>query len=333
MEGSCAGSRDARRSRARPACRHAGRMMQRVLLVGCGDVALRVAQRLAHRARLIGLTRDRDDVREAPRAWHRPARRRPRRSPHARPPEDRAVRGAAFRAAALRRQGRPAHAPSAGGACERADYTAAHRLHLDVGRVWRLRRRAGCSKRGRAGRRRRARAAASRPRIACAAGPRITVRRCRSSACRAFTRRRACRSSGSSRARRCSHPTTTSTPNHIHADDLARAVVAALYHGRPNRAYNVSDDSEMKMGAWFDTVADAFHLPRPPRVALGRRRAADRADAAVVHERIAAPVQRTAEARAARASRASDAACDARADRAARSSRKQLRARRSDATP
>jgi hypothetical protein len=22
----------------------------------------------------------------------------------------------------------------------------------------------------------------------------------------------------------------------------------------------------MKMGTWFDTVADAFHLPRPPRV-------------------------------------------------------------------
>jgi nucleoside-diphosphate-sugar epimerase len=54
--------------------------------------------------------------------------------------------------------------------------------------------------------------------------------------------------------------------NHIHADDLARAVIAALYHGRPNRAYNVSDDSDMKMGAWFDTIADAFHLPRPPRV-------------------------------------------------------------------
>jgi nucleoside-diphosphate-sugar epimerase len=54
--------------------------------------------------------------------------------------------------------------------------------------------------------------------------------------------------------------------NHIHADDLARAVVAALYRGRPNRAYNVNDDSDMKMGAWFDTVADAFHLPRPPRV-------------------------------------------------------------------
>lgn len=54
--------------------------------------------------------------------------------------------------------------------------------------------------------------------------------------------------------------------NHIHADDLAHAVVGALYRGRANRAYNVSDDSEMKMGAWFDAIADAFQLPRPPRV-------------------------------------------------------------------
>jgi nucleoside-diphosphate-sugar epimerase len=54
--------------------------------------------------------------------------------------------------------------------------------------------------------------------------------------------------------------------NHIHADDLARAVVAATFRGKPNRAYNVADDAELKMGGWFDAVADAFHLPRPPRV-------------------------------------------------------------------
>lgn len=54
--------------------------------------------------------------------------------------------------------------------------------------------------------------------------------------------------------------------NHIHADDLARATVAALFRGLPNRAYNITDDAEMKMGGWFDAVADAFHLPRPPRV-------------------------------------------------------------------
>ncbi len=54
--------------------------------------------------------------------------------------------------------------------------------------------------------------------------------------------------------------------NHIHADDLARAVVAAMFRAKPNRAYNVTDDAEMKMGGWFDMVADAFHLARPPRV-------------------------------------------------------------------
>ncbi|MCC6193878.1 MAG: NAD-dependent epimerase/dehydratase family protein [Burkholderiales bacterium] len=62
------------------------------------------------------------------------------------------------------------------------------------------------------------------------------------------------------------HPEDDVFINHIHADDLARAAVAAIFHGRANRAYNVTDDAEMKMGAWFDTVADAFHLPRPPRV-------------------------------------------------------------------
>jgi nucleoside-diphosphate-sugar epimerase len=54
--------------------------------------------------------------------------------------------------------------------------------------------------------------------------------------------------------------------NHIHAADLARAAVAALFRAKPNRAYNVTDDAELKMGGWFDAVADAFRLPRPPRV-------------------------------------------------------------------
>lgn len=54
--------------------------------------------------------------------------------------------------------------------------------------------------------------------------------------------------------------------NHIHADDLARIIVAALLHGKPNRVYHASDDGEMKMGDYFDVVADAYHLPRPPRI-------------------------------------------------------------------
>ncbi|MGH8679116.1 MAG: SDR family oxidoreductase [Burkholderiales bacterium] len=54
--------------------------------------------------------------------------------------------------------------------------------------------------------------------------------------------------------------------NHIHADDLARVVIAALARGRAGRAYNASDDSSMKMGDYFDLVADLAGLPRPPRV-------------------------------------------------------------------
>jgi nucleoside-diphosphate-sugar epimerase len=55
--------------------------------------------------------------------------------------------------------------------------------------------------------------------------------------------------------------------NHIHSDDLARACVAALWKGRPQRIYNVSDDTQMKMGDYFDLAADLYQLPRPPRVA------------------------------------------------------------------
>ena len=55
--------------------------------------------------------------------------------------------------------------------------------------------------------------------------------------------------------------------NHIHADDLAAACVAALRRGGANRIYNAVDDSDLKMGEWFDRVADAFALPRPPRIA------------------------------------------------------------------
>jgi len=55
--------------------------------------------------------------------------------------------------------------------------------------------------------------------------------------------------------------------NHIHADDLAAACAAALERGGDGRIYNVSDDSEMRMGDYFDLVADRAGLPRPPRIA------------------------------------------------------------------
>jgi nucleoside-diphosphate-sugar epimerase len=54
--------------------------------------------------------------------------------------------------------------------------------------------------------------------------------------------------------------------NHIHADDLARISVAALQRGKACRVYHASDDSQLKMGEYFDRVADAFGLPRVPRI-------------------------------------------------------------------
>lgn len=54
--------------------------------------------------------------------------------------------------------------------------------------------------------------------------------------------------------------------NHIHADDLARAVVRALDDDAPAGVFNACDDTELKMADWLDLVADHAGLPRPPRV-------------------------------------------------------------------
>jgi len=54
--------------------------------------------------------------------------------------------------------------------------------------------------------------------------------------------------------------------NHVHANDLARACVAALWRGKPQRIYNANDDSVLKMGDYFDLAADLYGLPRPARV-------------------------------------------------------------------
>lgn len=60
--------------------------------------------------------------------------------------------------------------------------------------------------------------------------------------------------------------------NHIHADDLARACVAALLRGAPQRAYHASDDTELPMGDYFDAVADRFGLARPERISRDEAR-------------------------------------------------------------
>ncbi|MDO9611268.1 MAG: NAD-dependent epimerase/dehydratase family protein, partial [Serpentinimonas sp.] len=54
--------------------------------------------------------------------------------------------------------------------------------------------------------------------------------------------------------------------NHIHADDLARACLRALWCRAPQRAFNVCDDTDLRMGDYFDLAADLYGLARPPRI-------------------------------------------------------------------
>lgn len=54
--------------------------------------------------------------------------------------------------------------------------------------------------------------------------------------------------------------------NHVHGDDLAQAAWLALFRGRSGRVYHAVDDTDLKMGDYFDRVADALGLPRPPRL-------------------------------------------------------------------
>ena len=56
--------------------------------------------------------------------------------------------------------------------------------------------------------------------------------------------------------------------NHIHADDLARACWLALWRGAAQRTFNASDDTHMLMGDYMDWAADHYGLDRPPRISL-----------------------------------------------------------------
>jgi nucleoside-diphosphate-sugar epimerase len=54
--------------------------------------------------------------------------------------------------------------------------------------------------------------------------------------------------------------------NHIHADDLAAILLRARVRAGTSRVIHASDDTVLKMGAYFDRVADAFGLARVPRI-------------------------------------------------------------------
>jgi nucleoside-diphosphate-sugar epimerase len=61
--------------------------------------------------------------------------------------------------------------------------------------------------------------------------------------------------------------------NHIHADDLARAVWLALWRGQPQRMYQVCDDSDLKMGDYMELAADLYGLPKPQRITRAQAQA------------------------------------------------------------
>jgi nucleoside-diphosphate-sugar epimerase len=240
-------------------------MAQRILLVGCGDVALRVAEVLRHRARLVGLTRNRDDVRRmrahgiVPLIADLDLRRsldRVRTAPwavlHFAPPpsegrdDPRSLRLLAALSRAQIIPQRFVYISTSGvyGDCAGARVDETRPLRAQTPRA-------------------RRRVAAEEHLRKWAAHHGVGLSILRVPGIYASTRLPLDRLRHGTPALNSDDDVYT---NHIHADDLARAVVAALYLGRPNRAYNVSDDSEMKMGAWFDAIADAFQLPRPPRV-------------------------------------------------------------------
>ena len=52
--------------------------------------------------------------------------------------------------------------------------------------------------------------------------------------------------------------------NRIHVDDLVQTCISAMERGRDGEIYNVSDGQPGNMADYFNQVADATGLPRPP---------------------------------------------------------------------
>ena len=240
--------------------------MLRVLLIGCGDVALRTAQLLRGRARMTGLTRrredapklrahgvvpivgDLDDVRTLARIGTAPFA-----VLHFAPPPGEGRDDP-------RTQKLIAALSNAGSIPQRFVYISTSGVYGDCAgaRIAESR-----PRRASTGRARRRIAAEDRLRV-WAARHRVALSVLRVPGIYAETRLPLDRIRHGTPVLRAEDDVYT---NHIHADDLARAAVAALFRGKANRAYNVTDDAELKMGAWFDAIADAYRLPRPPRIA------------------------------------------------------------------
>jgi nucleoside-diphosphate-sugar epimerase len=61
--------------------------------------------------------------------------------------------------------------------------------------------------------------------------------------------------------------------NRVHIDDLTRACLAAAERGRPGAVYNISDGHPTTMTDYFNRVADALGIERPPQIKLAQARA------------------------------------------------------------
>ncbi len=252
---------------------------KRLLIIGCGDVALRVAALLAGRCRVYGLIRDAGRVAQLRRRGIVPIlgdldRRGsllrlagigewvlhaapPPASGHT-DPRTRRLIAALVRNTMLPQ--RLAYISTSGvyGDCGGAVVDESRRLAPRTERAWR---RVDTERRLRAWSRTRATRLTLLRAPGIYAADRLPLDRLRA---------------GTPALRAGDDPWT----NHIHAADLARIVIAALRLGRGGRAYNACDDTRLKMGEYFDLVADRFGLPRPPRIA--RSAAAQRLSAAAL---------------------------------------------------
>ncbi|MFO1397812.1 MAG: NAD-dependent epimerase/dehydratase family protein [Burkholderiales bacterium] len=234
-------------------------------MIGCGDVALRAASLLRGRARIFGLTRRADDIPRLRAHGVVPvvadlddfaSLRRLRLSPlaviHCAPPPS---------------EGRDdPRTQKLVAALTRADIVPQRFVYLSTSGVY------GDCAGAHVDETRPRRAQTPRARRRAAAEDRLREWAAREGVALAILRVPGIYAEGRLPLERIRQGTPTLVPeddvftNHIHADDLARAAVAAVFRGAPNRAYNVTDDAQMKMGSWFDAVADAFRMPRPPRV-------------------------------------------------------------------
>ena len=71
----------------------------------------------------------------------------------------------------------------------------------------------------------------------------------------------------------CVEASDDSYTNHIHAEDLAQIAWLALFRAKRGRQYVVVDDEPLPMGEWFDAIAKTFGLASPPRLARAQVRA------------------------------------------------------------